>query len=210
MSCIVCRSDDTQSFKTKDQKTYWDCNNCFAKYLDKDFYLDKDSEKSRYLEHQNEIGDPAYIKFLSKLIDPLRVKLNLNDRGLDFGCGHGPALAEMLRLEGFSMDLYDPFFFPNKDIFSNKYNFITCTETAEHFFNPNTEFETLNSLLLPGAWLGVMTTFLTDNNLFNDWYYRRDPAHVVFYSRRTFEVIAEQMNWDMEVPQKDVVLFHKK
>ena len=52
----------------------------------------------------------------------------------------------MLRLEGFSVDLYDPFFFPNKDIFANKYNFITCTETAEHFFNPNKEFETLNPL----------------------------------------------------------------
>jgi hypothetical protein len=55
-----------------------------------------------------------------------------------------------------------------------------------------------------------MTSFLTDSHLFNNWYYRRDPAHVVFYSRKTFEVIAEQMNWDMEVPQKDVVLFHKK
>ena len=45
------------------------------------------------------------------------------------------------------IDLYDPFFFPNKEIFSKTYDFITCTETAEHFFNPKKEFDLINTLL---------------------------------------------------------------
>ncbi len=209
MSCIVCKSELVSSFITKDRKTYWQCSHCSVKFLDQAFFIDEDTEKGRYLEHHNEIGDPAYLKFLSKLSEPLMAKLKPDDRGLDFGCGHGPALAEMLKAKGYDIDLYDPFFYPNKEIFSKKYNFITCTETAEHFFNPNKEFKTLDSLLLPDAWLGVMTTFLTEDKLFENWYYRRDPTHVVFYSQKTFEVIAEQNNWQLEIPAKDIALFCK-
>ena len=192
MSCIVCKSELVSSFITKDRKTYWQCSHCSVKFLDQAFFIDEDTEKGRYLEHHNEIGDPAYLKFLSKLSEPLMAKLKPDDRGLDFGCGHGPALAEMLKAKGYDIDLYDPFFYPNKEIFSKKYNFITCTETAEHFFNPNKEFKTLDSLLLPDAWLGVMTTFLTEDKLFENWYYRRDPTHVVFYSQKKVTVPFEQ------------------
>lgn len=54
-----------------------------------------------------------------------------------------------------------------------------------------------------------MTTFLTEDKLFENWYYRRDPTHVVFYSQKTFEVIAEQNNWQLEIPAKDIALFCK-
>ena len=209
MTCIVCKSESVSSFNTKDKKTYWQCSHCLVKFLDQAFFIDEDTEKGRYLEHHNEIGDSAYLKFLSKLSEPLMAKLKPDDRGLDFGCGHGPALAEMLKAKGYDIDLYDPFFYPNKEIFSKKYNFITCTETAEHFFNPNKEFKTFDALLLPDAWLGVMTTFLTEDKLFENWYYRRDPTHVVFYSQKTFEVIAEQNNWQLEIPAKDIALFCK-
>ena len=209
MSCIVCKSKSISAFDTKDKKTYWQCSQCSVKFLDRAFFLDRDTEMERYLEHQNEVGDPSYLKFLSKLSEPLMTKLKSDDKGLDFGCGHGPALAEMLKADGYDIDLYDPFFYPNKDIFSNKYNFITCTETVEHFFNPKKEFEALDSLLLPSGWLGVMTTFLTEDELFENWYYRRDPTHVVFYAQKTFEVIAEQKNWQLEIPAKDIALFYK-
>ena len=95
------------SFTTQDKKIYWECSNCSVKFLDKSFFIDKEAEKQRYLEHQNEIGDPSYIKFLSKLSEPLERKLKPEDHGLDFGCGHGPALATMFKDKGFKIDLYD-------------------------------------------------------------------------------------------------------
>ena len=116
---------------------------------------------------------------------------------------------EIAMPKGFEIDLYDPFFYPNKEIFTRQYNFITCTETAEHFFNPYYEFKNLDSLLLSGGWLGVMTTFLTEDKFFENWYYRRDPTHVVFYAKKTLEIIAEQNNWEFETPTKDVALFYK-
>ena len=210
MKCIVCNNNSIEVFKIIDKKKYWKCNFCLAKFLDKAHYLNSLDEKSRYLEHNNEIKDVSYRSFLSKLSNPLKEKLSIDDKGLEFGCGHGPALADMLKLDGFDIELYDPFFFPNNEIFLKKYDFITCTETAEHFYDPFKEFNILNDLLIAGGWLGLMTCFMTDDSLFENWQYRKDPTHVVFYTRETLEVIAAQRNWTCEIAAKDIALFCKK
>jgi len=209
MNCIVCNNESTESFQTTESKTYWNCKGCSAKFLDPSLYIELNIEKERYLEHDNRIDDEAYRSFLSRLANPLQKKLSFDDAGLDFGCGHGPALADMLQAEGFQIDLYDPFFFPDKKVFTKKYNFITCTETVEHFHHPFQEFNALDSLLAPGGWLGIMTCFLTTDEAFESWYYRRDPTHVTFYCEKTFEVIAAQRNWQYEFPSKDIVLIQK-
>jgi hypothetical protein len=209
MNCIVCNNQSAKSFQTSDTKTYWKCGNCLAKFLDPSLYIEAGIEKERYLEHDNRIDDEAYRSFLSRLANPLQKKLSVDDTGLDFGCGHGPALADMLQAEGFKIDLYDPFFFPDKKVFTKKYNFITCTETAEHFHHPFQELNALDNLLSPGGWLGIMTCFLTTDEAFESWYYRRDPTHVTFYCEKTFEVIASQRNWQYEFPSKDIVLLQK-
>ena len=94
-NCIVCGSNLVESFQTSDSLNYWHCNLCSAKFLDKKHHIDQDSEKKRYLEHENIIEDKGYRNFLSKLSSPLMDKINTNAKGLDFGCGHGPALADI-------------------------------------------------------------------------------------------------------------------
>lgn len=208
--CIVCESKLIEGFQTSDKKQHWKCLHCSAKFLDKKHYINSDIEKQRYLEHKNIIEDIGYRNFLSRLSIPLKEKLLSGSKGLDFGCGHGPALADILTQEGFNVDLYDPFFFPDKSVLLNEYDFITCTETAEHFFDPAKEFKTLDKLLKKNGWLGVMTNTLTTDDAFDSWYYRRDPTHVCFYSESTFKVIAEQKNWFYEPISKDITLFQKK
>ena len=210
MICNICRSNAASSFNTHDSKTYWSCNVCGCKYLDKLYFIDPVEEEQRYLEHNNSIKDNEYRAFLSRLSDPLKEKISLGSNGLDFGCGTGPALADMLTQDGFKVELYDPFFFPDKGVLSKQYDFITCTETVEHFYDPFKEFNILNDLLKPGGWLGVMTSFLTSDEMFESWYYRRDPTHVSFYCEKTFQVIASQRNWKCEIKSKDVVLLQKK
>ena len=209
MICNICRSDAASSFETLDKKIYWSCNVCGCKYLDQSYFIDPVEEEKRYLEHNNEINDKEYRSFLSRLSEPLKEKISLGSHGLDFGCGTGPALADMLTQDGFKVALYDPFFYPDDSLLSKKYDFITCTETAEHFYDPFKEFNTLNELLKPGGWLGVMTSFLTSDEMFENWYYRRDPTHVAFYCEKTFQVIASQRNWKCEIKSKDVVLLQK-
>lgn len=209
MICNLCRSDAASSFQTLDKKVYWACRVCGCKYLDKFHFVEREEEEQRYLEHNNDIKDKAYRLFLSKLSDPLKEKISLGSHGLDFGCGTGPALADMLTQDGYEVSLYDPFFYPDKNVLSKQYDFVTCTETAEHFHNPCKEFNRLDDLLKPGAWLGIMTSFLTSDDEFENWYYRRDPTHVTFYCEKTFQVIASQRNWKCEIKSKDVVLLQK-
>ena len=208
--CIVCRAAPVSHYTTIDAQTYWRCAGCHSIFLDQTHYPSKRKEQAHYLQHDNRVDDPAYRKFLSRLADPLLAFLKPSDKGLDFGCGSGPALATMLNEKGFSMQLYDPFFYPDKSVLKAHYDFITCTETAEHFHDPFAEFDRLDSLLKPKGHLGVMTCFLEEGSSFETWHYRRDPTHIVFYCETSFQVIAAQRKWYCQIPSKDIVIFSKK
>lgn len=166
-------------------------------------------EKAVYTLHDNNPDDPGYRRFLSRLGNPLLERLLPGSSGLDFGCGPGPALARMLEESGMKMSLYDPYFYPDTSILDQRYDFITCTEVIEHLYNPAQVFRQLDSLLLPGGLLGVMTCFQTDDDRFANWHYRRDPTHVVFYRQATLEWLADHHGWQLDVPAKDVAIFRK-
>ncbi|HEX2255546.1 MAG TPA: class I SAM-dependent methyltransferase [Afifellaceae bacterium] len=129
--------------------------------------------------------------------------------GLDYGCGPGPALAAMLREAGHRMAVYDPCFRPDRAPLRQTYDFITCTEAAEHFHRPADEFDRLDGLLRPGGWLALMTCFQTDDARFAGWHYRRDPTHVVFYREETLHRIVAERGWTCEIPAKDIALMRK-
>ena len=209
MNCSVCGSNLIDPFLEAEGKVYWKCKYCLFIFLDPKFRLSPSDEKYRYQQHNNNMYDKNYRMFLSKLYQPIKDKLKGHERGLDYGCGPGPALAEMFKEEGFQMDIYDPFFYKDRLIFSQTYDFITCTETVEHFFEPAVEFKNLDNILIKSGFLGIMTTFLDDEKDFGQWYYRKDPTHVAFYRPETFAVIASMMDWSYEIPEKDVVIFKK-
>ncbi|MGI9383409.1 MAG: class I SAM-dependent methyltransferase, partial [Methyloligellaceae bacterium] len=190
MVCPVCRAPSPRQFLSIDGRDYWQCEVCEARFLDPHQQPGPQAERDHYLLHENDPGDPRYRKFLSKLAEPLLEKLGAGMCGLDYGCGPGPALAAMLREAGQCMSLYDPFFHPDLQRLSQTYDFIVCTETAEHFHRPADEFDRLDTMLRPGGWLGVMTCFQTDDALFADWHYRKDPTHVVFYRETSLRMIA--------------------
>ena len=114
--CPVCKGPDIELFDQIDQKDYFRCNNCCVIYLDSESYLPFEDEKERYAQHNNDIYDSEYRTFLSRLYNPIVQKLPAGAMGLDYGCGPGPALVHMFREAGFVMDLYDPFFFPEKSL----------------------------------------------------------------------------------------------
>ena len=62
--------------------------------------------------------------------------------------------------------LYDPLFAPDRGVLQATYDFVTCTETAEHFHDPALEFARLDALLRPGGLLGLMTVFQNDDTRF--------------------------------------------
>ena len=207
--CSVCGSNEIRPFMLVGDKYYWTCNVCKARILSCKHCLSKEEEFKYYQTHQNISSDPAYQEFAAQLALPILDKLVPNSSGLDFGCGPDSALSAILRQHGHNMTLYDPFFFPAKNSLKKTYDFIVCSEAAEHFHQPAKEFKKFNNLLNENGWLGIMTNFQTENARFKDWHYRRDPTHVVFYRKETFVVIGKQFRWTAYFPSRNVVIFQK-
>ena len=209
VACPVCRAAKPRSFLSIDGRDYWSCEACEARFLDPRWHPPANEELGHYRLHENDPDDPGYRRFLSRLADPLLARLTAGSRGLDYGCGPGPALAAMLREAGHEVALYDPFFRPGPAALGQQYDFVTCTEVAEHFHRPAEEFERLAGLVRPGGWLAVMTCFQADDARFAGWHYRKDPTHVVFYREVTLRHVASALGFDCEIPVKDVALMRK-
>jgi len=117
------------------QRRYWRCSNCQLSWLDPSQRLAPQGECQQYEMHENDPTDPGYRDFLARLANPLLSALPQASQGLDFGCGPGPGLAQMLEEQGHSMTLYDPFFYPDPSVLSRQYDFVSATEVVEHCFD---------------------------------------------------------------------------
>ncbi len=109
--CTVCKNNKIEFFLNIENLDYWQCKLCKATILNPIHYISSNKEKKHYLKHNNEIDDIRYRDFLTNLIEPLKDKICVNDIGLDYGYGYAPALADILKKDGFNIELYDPFFF---------------------------------------------------------------------------------------------------
>ncbi|HMB11641.1 methyltransferase domain-containing protein [Saliniramus sp.] len=207
--CPLCRSESAQGFVTVAGRDYYRCPLCALRFLDPAHHPDRETERACYALHENNPEDPRYRAFLARLAAPLLAELSPDASGLDYGSGPGPALAAMLREAGHRVALYDPLFAPDTGALQTTYDFVTCTETAEHFHDPASEFARLDALLRPGGLLGLMTIFQNDDARFASWHYRRDPTHVVFYREETMHWIANRFGWHCTIPRPDVVLMRK-
>ena len=162
--------------------------------MDENDRLGADDEKKRYSFHQNSIDDEGYVTFLGRVIEPMMKYLSEGMKGLDYGCGQNPVLAQIIKDKGFECDFYDPFFFPQCN-FEGKYDFIFATECFEHFFNPCHELDKICTMLNSDGILGIMTEFLPQNTDFADWYYKNDPTHVCFFDGKSINFICEKYNF---------------
>lgn len=206
--CPLCRTTIIYPHARAYGRKYFACSECGLIFMARGARPTPSDEKARYVTHKNDPADADYRAFLSRLADPLVDVLPSGASGLDYGSGPGPALSVMLEERGHPTAIYDPFFAPDERALGRSYDFITCSETVEHFFRPNDEFELLYELLRPGGWLGLMTRFVPDGD-FETWWYVRDETHVCFYRTETMQWIADQFDWTLHLPAADVALFQR-
>ena len=205
--CPLCNGTEPRHLQIPEPSIYFACPACDLHFLHPDQRLSADKERSRYLLHENSLTDIGYQIFVKPLFDEIVRHFPRTSIGLDFGSGHSPVLAELLKQRGYSIQLYDPFFCPNPGALDHKYDFVVACEVAEHFFEPASEFIRLRRLVKDGGSLFLMTLLVEPQKQdFTSWYYRKDPTHVVFYSANTIRWIAQRFGFSQfEIVNRRVV-----
>ena len=160
--------------------------------MDPSYYLSSEDEKKRYDQHNNDVNDLGYRNFVRPLVEAVTRQFSPADRGLDFGAGPGPVVAELLNEQGYCVDLFDLYYHPNLDMQPNSYDYIVCSEVIEHFKKPHAEFTRLRSLLKPGGSLLCFTALINEQCDFINWHYKNDPTHVFFYHQRAIAWIKQE------------------
>lgn len=209
-NCPLCTGPATTAFCSVQDRHYWRCDDCALRFLQADQLPAPDEELAHYRLHDNDVNDAGYRSFLARLAEPLLQRLLPGQHGLDYGCGPGPALARMLCEAGHDVEVFDPLFANEPLLLQQQYEFITCTETVEHFHHPAREFQRLTGMLKPGGWLVLMTTLQDNDEHFADWHYRRDPTHVCFYRQETMHWLADAFDLSMQHPGRNVIFLQQR
>ena len=206
MNCILCNSSASK-YSTVNTIEYFKCTTCAAIFMNPINYYSPEREKNRYQIHNNDINDLGYQNFVSPIVNGVLSKFNNTAKGLDFGCGTGPVITKLLRDKNFNVTTYDPFFDNNIEALKNTYNFIVCCEVMEHFHHPFKEFKLLKSLLKPTGKLYCMTDIFNETIDFENWYYKNDETHVIFYQQETLQWIASQLGFSNLTTNKRLIVF---
>ncbi len=208
--CPLCTSETAITIHSDKDREYLQCQTCQLLFVPTKYFLSLEQEKARYDTHQNSPNDPRYRAFLNRLFIPLEKRLAPASRGLDFGSGPGPTLSVMFEEAGHPMAIYDHFYAPTTEVLGTEYDFITATEVIEHLHHPRQELDRLWTILKPGGVLGIMTQLAPNHDAFAQWYYTRDPTHVCFFRRATFEWLAVQWEAALTFELNDVMVLEKK
>lgn len=191
-------------------RDYHRCPVCALVFVPAPFHLDPAAERAEYDLHRNDPADAGYRRFLGRLVTPLAAMLPAGARGLDYGCGPAPALQSLLHEAGFDCATYDPHYQPDPSVLDARYDFITCTEVAEHFAAPRQEFDRLHALLADGGVLALMTRRPDEHTDFANWHYSRDPTHIAFYAADTLRWIGRHYGMALTLADNDIALLHKR
>jgi SAM-dependent methyltransferase len=183
------------------------CSRCLLTFVRRDQRPTPLAETLRYLHHHDDPHHDGHLAFLANAVEPLLDRLKPGAHGLDYGAGRSQALGRLLGERGFPTRGYDPCFAPDESALTDRYDFVTCTEVAEHFHEPRRELERLASLLKPGGRLGLTTRLLTCDDQFATWWYARDVTHVSFYRAETLAWIAAWRGWELECLVGDSAVF---
>jgi len=209
-NCPLCKSSEIELFHSDRRTEFFKCEDCGLVFVPEKYYLSGEDEMSRYNLHENTHDNQGYLNFLNRIIDLISSLAIKGSRGLDFGSGPVPVLAELLAVKGYNISVYDIYYAPDRSVLNKKYDFITIVEVLEHLKDPEKELRKLWGCLSPGGVIGIMTKFLPEKKgEFYSWNYKNDPTHICFYSESVFKWISKRFDSKLVFPAKNIVLMFK-
>ena len=173
---------------------YFRCDHCSWIALTLDKRLDKHAEKAHYALHENTMENQGYVAMFETFLAFIDTHAENYHHVLEYGCGPGPVLAQLLEQKHKHVTCHDPYFMPNPQWETRHYDVITCTEVFEHLAHPFDVLASLRQRLAPQGHLALMTHFHYDDpTRFKTWFYKQDPTHIGFFTPKTFEIMAAKL-----------------
>lgn len=197
--CKICGGTTNRKFDNQMKCDYHFCSNCGFIFKDESHHIDESTEYDRYASHNNSFDSPGYVKMFEDFLEKIDKYITYDSLVLDYGCGPGPVLSEIMSTRGATTKTYDLYFEHSKDYQEYVYDIITVTEVIEHFKEPLRDLELALKLLKDGGLLVIRTSFIKEP--FMEWWYRRDHTHVSFFNDRVFKEIASR--FDLEIVYSD-------
>ncbi len=197
MKCILCGSAAAfpLDFVKPAKRIFLHCPQCDLIFVPESHHLSPDQEVSRYKMHRNTLSNEGYVGMFLEKIAMLHQYCPQVKSVLDYGCGPSPVLAELLKREGFSCDIYDPYFFP---LFpESSYDLVISTEVFEHLRDIRQELHKICTLIKQGGYLAIMTSLHDDVSDFENWWYASDPTHICFFGGSTFDWLAKEFGFEI-------------
>jgi len=207
--CPLCFNGSTSSYRVVEGREYFLCPDCDLIFIHPTLLPGPQEEFERYETHQNDPTDPGYIAFLSQLVRPMLGFLSPGAEGMDFGSGPVPAIGHLLKEARYEVASYDIFYADDPEVLNRSYDFVTASEVAEHLHSARPTLDRIWSCLRPGGIFGVMTGVRPRDIDFADWYYIRDPTHVIFFSERTMEWLSDHWKARIIYKKNNVTIYRK-
>lgn len=217
MKCRLCNSNSNKIFSAtimfKYDVKYFNCPNCSLIQTESPFWLEEAYSESI---NSTDVGLLSRnIQFVEKVKTILYFFFDKNGKFLDYAGGYG-IFTRLMRDLGFDFYWSDPFtqnlfakgFEHDKD--KSKIELVTTFESFEHFVNPMEEI----LKILDISKNIVFSTQVVPNPIpdpQNWWYYALEHGqHVSFYSKQTFEFIANELGLNFYSCSKNLHLFSEK
>jgi pseudouridine kinase len=169
--------------------------------------LDEEAERKRYSLHENSLENAGYRAYLEAFLGSVLTFPSIVEAGFDYswkvfdyGSGPEPALVTLMREKGLDARGWDPFFAKDTECFPGGADLVTCLEVAEHFKAPESDFARLSASVRIGGFAAIGTRLVDtlwspgvgDQSPFRSWWYRQDPTHVSFYSKKALALLAAE------------------
>lgn len=207
--CRLCQTKMNHFVNTRN-RDYYRCPNCDSIQLDEHQLLSPINEKKRYDTHNNDIFDSGYQKFVSPITNYIFNNLDKSDIGLDFGAGPGPVISKILNDKDYQIKQYDPHYHPHDELLDDQYDYVVACEVIEHFNQPKRDFDLLNNITKDNGYWVFMTDIYDESIDFNQWYYKNDETHVIFYTQKTFEYLKKVYHFKHLKIDKRLIVFSNK
>lgn len=206
-NCLICNSETKELHDPQMKVTYDVCQRCDFILKQEEFFLDEETEKGRYDLHNND--SEGYKNSFDDVVNNYIKKLNPR-RILDYGSGPYPVLTKILE-QDYQVNHYDPFYHNDKGYLDHHYSLIVLSEVIEHMHQPLDELKHVLGLLEQNGYLIILTHLRhMKEDEFLNWWYRRDRTHVGFYSEKTFERIALDLELELkETNHKNIIVLQK-